>query len=249
MKTTFDQVCAMNVAFGNPGGDYNNIDIQRVRNVCKNLLDEYIELVGGLYGISKDQAKALFKDIHDDHDHILKSLASIQGDKHDPLVIRDALCDGMVFGCGAQFYLGVNGDDDMRSVIDGLYTRFIKNEADKEATIAKHAAAGVTDVYFLGSYPLMVMKSARDQHEAPKDKFLKSASFKDTVFPKAEYLSLLNRTFISDVPLLRYNACMNAIDVTEAMLRPKYSEDSPAISGVTVTYKDGHQDHWYFRPT
>jgi hypothetical protein len=38
----------------------------------------------------------------------------------------------------------------MQDVISGVMTRFIKDEADKEATIALHAAKGVTDVYFEG---------------------------------------------------------------------------------------------------
>ena len=44
------------------------------------------------------------------------------------------------------------------------------------------AAAGVTDVYFEGEYPTMIMKSASDQPDAPKGKFLKSASYKEPVF-------------------------------------------------------------------
>lgn len=67
--------------------------------------------------------------------------------------------------------------------VDGVMTRFIKDDADKQATQALHAANGVTDVYFEGEYPTMVMKSASDQPDAPKGKFLKSASYKQTVFP------------------------------------------------------------------
>jgi hypothetical protein len=70
----------------------------------------------------------------------------------------------------------------MQDVISGVMTRFIKDEADKEATIALHAAKGVTDVYFEGEYPKMVMKSASDQPDAPRGKFLKSASYVNTQF-------------------------------------------------------------------
>lgn len=50
------------------------------------------------------------------------------------------------------------------------------------AEIALHAARGVIEVYFEGDYPVMVMKSAVDQPDAPKGKFLKSASYSQPVF-------------------------------------------------------------------
>lgn len=76
---------------------------------------------------------------------------------------------------------------DMYAVVDGVMTRFIKDDADKAATIAKHAAKGVTDVYFEGEYPVMIMKSASAQPDAPAGKFLKSASFKEAAFAEAPY--------------------------------------------------------------
>jgi hypothetical protein len=45
-----------------------------------------------------------------------------------------------------------------------------------------HTMKGVHDVYFEGEYPTMVMKSGSDQPDAPKGKFLKSASYKEPVF-------------------------------------------------------------------
>lgn len=82
--------------------------------------------------------------------------------------------------------LGADHDTDMKAVIDGVMTRFIKDDADKEATIAKHAAKGVTEVYFEGEYPTMIMKSSVDQPDAPKGKFLKSASFREAIFASIE---------------------------------------------------------------
>jgi predicted HAD superfamily Cof-like phosphohydrolase len=97
--------------------------------------------------------------------------------------VRDALCDIQVFANGAQHLMGVDGDADMHAVVDGVMTRFIKDEDDKIATISMHRAKGVTEVYFVGEYPKMIMKSERDQPDAPKGKFLKSASYSNTVFP------------------------------------------------------------------
>lgn len=88
-----------------------------------------------------------------------------------------------------QESIGVLHDDDMQDVIDGVMTRFVKDDSDKEATYANHNAKhkakggeGELQVYYEGEYPKMIMKSLVDQPDAPKDKFLKSESFKDTVF-------------------------------------------------------------------
>lgn len=104
-------------------------------------------------------------------------------DNKDPLKTRDALCDIQVFAMGLQNKMGVDGDADMDAVIDGVMTRFIKNWDDLEATVKMHAAKGVTLVYTEGEFPKMVLKSSVDQPDAPKGKFLKSASYQDTVFP------------------------------------------------------------------
>lgn len=101
----------------------------------------------------------------------------------DPIKARDALCDIQVFACGLQNKMGVDGDADMNAVIDGVMTRFIKNWDDLEATIKMHKERGVSLVYTEGEFPKMVLKSSVDQPDAPKGKFLKSASYKDTVFP------------------------------------------------------------------
>jgi hypothetical protein len=173
--TPFQRVAEMNEAFGNPKGVYEKFDWNDVRNQCKNIFDEYLELLAGL-GFDP-VSLAVLQDVHGKHHsgncwtHPIHILA-----------VRDSLCDIQVFAQGAQHKMGVNGDADMHDVIDGVMTRFIKDEADKQATIAKHAAKGVTQIYFEGEYPKMVMKSAVDQSDAPKGKFLKSASYKDTTF-------------------------------------------------------------------
>lgn len=174
MKTSFQLVSAMNTAFGNPQGDPTNIDWTRVRNQCRNIGDEYAELLVAL-GADLDlvaQLRKLNKEIP------FRELAVIDVEE-----VRDALCDIPVFSLGAQHFMGVDGDADMEAVVAGVMTRFIKDDADKAATIALHAKKGVTDVYFEGEYPTMIMKSASDQPDAPKGKFLKSASYSATVFP------------------------------------------------------------------
>ncbi len=161
----------MNEAFGNSKGNPQAISLDRVRSQTRNILDEFCELQIAL-GASHVAVQAL-RD-------------AVKGIRYSEEVkledVRDGLCDIHVFAYGAHHLMGIDADQDMNSVVDGVMTRFIKDEADKQATITKHAAKGVTEVYFEGEYPVMVMKSAADQPDAPKGKFLKSASYCEPVF-------------------------------------------------------------------
>lgn len=171
MSSTFVRVAQMNTAFGNPQGDPANINWPRIQSQCKNVGHEFGELMIAL-GADKDQVKA-----------IIAGIDSLKfGGPVDLPQVRDSLCDVHVFADGAHHLMGIDADRDMHAVVDGVMTRFIKDDADKQATIAMHARKGVTDVYFEGEYPTMVMKSAGDQPDAPKGKFLKSASYREPVF-------------------------------------------------------------------
>jgi hypothetical protein len=176
--TAFSRVAKMNTAFGNPKGDAENIKWDKIRSQCKNIFDEYLELMSGL-GLHTENIKSL---------RLAHKALVTQEDfysKPDVEAVRDALCDIQVFDMGAQHLMGYDGDRDMEDVVSGVMTRFVKDDADKIATQALHAAKGVTEVYFEGEYPEMVMKSAVDQPDAPKGKFLKSASYVNTVFRAA----------------------------------------------------------------
>lgn len=172
-KTPFQRVAEMNVAFGNPKGDYRNIDWNRVRNQCKNIFDEYCELLAALGANPIDIAVLRMTHIK----------VGWMEDAPNVMEVRDALADIQVFKDGALHMMGIDGDADMHAVVDGVMTRFIKDEDDLQATIAYHAKRGVSDVYFEGEFPKLVMKSASDQPDAPKGKFLKSVSYQNTVFP------------------------------------------------------------------
>lgn len=177
-QTAFQRVAEMNVAFGNNKGDPNNIDWNRVRAQYRNIFDEYCE---GLKALGMDEtALSFIKTMHTRY----TTPMYFMDECINPLEVRDALADQQVFKDGVLHFMGVDGDADMHAVIDGVMTRFVKDDADKTATIALHAAKGVTDVYFEGEYPKMVMKSLRDQPDAPKGKFLKSASYTNTIFPE-----------------------------------------------------------------
>lgn len=189
MTSVFERVSEMNVAFGNPRGNYEDFDVRRVLSQCVNIVHEYVELLKA-FGVNEADVDSIVKA---NDDVVLFISNRLNGPDFDVLAARDALCDIQVFLQGAQHLMGVNGDDDMHAVLDGVMTRFIKNDEDKEATVKKHAAKGVKAVYFEGDYPNMVMKSAKDQPDAPKGKFLKSASFSEPVFPDPVLGELLGR--------------------------------------------------------
>lgn len=172
-QSNFLRVAVMNEAFGNRKGNPASINLDVVRSQTRNILDEFCEVQVAL-GASPKAVQALrdaAKEIRYSEDVSLDD-------------VRDGLCDIHVFAYGAHHLMGIDADADMNSVVDGVMTRFIKDEADKQATIALHAAKGVTEVYFEGDFPVMVMKSAVDQPDAPKGKFLKSASYSQPVFHK-----------------------------------------------------------------
>ena len=170
-KTSFELVSAMNIAFGNPKGEPTNINWERVRAQFKNIGDEYAELLEAL-GASQASVDAI-RGIN----------AMIKFDREPDLEgVRDASRDVVVFADGGHHLMGIDGDRDMASVINGVMTRFVKDEHDLLATKEKHLNKGVVVVYTEGNYPTMILKSGTDQPDAPKDKFLKSASYAEPVF-------------------------------------------------------------------
>jgi hypothetical protein len=175
-KTTFQAVAEMNEAFNNPKGDPENIDMFRIIAQFSNIHDEYMEGLAAL-GLPDWAISAMLSThaIYVKPDHFMTDSSNIPK-------LRDAIADIKVFADGASHLMGFDGDADMHTVVSALMTRFIKDDDDKAATIAKHAGKGVTDVYFEGEYPKMIMKSAVAQPDAPVGKFLKSASYSEPVF-------------------------------------------------------------------
>ena len=207
----------MNTAFGNPKGKFDSIDQARILAQSKNIFDEYLELLA-----AQGLPTSLLTRLGRTHTNIL--LDAVEFDligTFDTDKVRDALCDIQVFASGAQHLMGVHADDDMSAVIDGVMTRFIKNDDDKAATIAKHAAKGVTDVYFEGEYPTMVMKSASDQPDAPKGKFMKSASFSEPVFLNPQIVEFFRRQGFSDETSRRCSEDYQSIKSSIESLKPE----------------------------
>ncbi len=96
--------------------------------------------------------------------------------------VRDALCDIMVFALGAYQRMGLDADEDMRLVVEALYTRFCRDEAHQAAT-AHHYQANVHLAIELGrTNNRLWVKSAIDQTGADgafyaKGKFLKALGY------------------------------------------------------------------------
>jgi len=204
-NSPFDIVSKMNVAFNNAKGDPLNINWERIEKQCLNVPDEVGELFKALGGHAKNSEGDVFikAAVKAFKAALIQSL-TLDDDGRQPVDVegvRDALCDIPVFTHGAQHLMGIDGDIDIATVIVGVMTRFIKDDADKAATIAKHAANGITDVYFEGAYPTMIMKSASDQDDAPQGKFLKSASFKEAVFYDPSFYSYTQHFDLTELPV------------------------------------------------
>jgi predicted HAD superfamily Cof-like phosphohydrolase len=176
MKTNFQLVSDMNVAFGNPKGDPLNIDLNRLRRQVGNIYSEASEAMVAL-GANPDMIKGMQVMIE-------KTLAraDIYTEPLNLPKLRDSLIDVSVFSYGGHHFMGIDADRDMRSVIEGIMTRFVKGPDDLFATLSKHGDKGVIKTYTEGTFPTMIVKSAEDQPDAPKGKFLKSASYREPVF-------------------------------------------------------------------
>lgn len=184
--TNFTRVAEMNVAFNNPKGDPHNINWERIEKQCKNILDEYNELMRAIEGIKvlKEQGGHMSPEQVKHY-----KLKDGQVPFYVQLVehVRDALCDIHVFGYGAHHLMGYDADRDMDSVVDGVMTRFCRDEEELQATIKHWSEHGITEVYVEGEFPKKVVKSAKDQPDAPKGKFLKSIGYSEPVFYEAPY--------------------------------------------------------------
>jgi hypothetical protein len=123
--------------------------------------------------------KAQCKNILAEHNELMSAIVLM--DLEDT---RDALCDIMVFALGAYHMMGIDADPDMQAVIDGVLTRFCKNQEELDATVGKYRNMDVV-VVIEGEFPFKYVKSACDQQmpEFPKDKFLKSVGYKLAKFP------------------------------------------------------------------
>lgn len=111
------------------------------------------------------------------------TMAAVRERSYLNTVQRTSLVIWATHMVGANFGLDAEQQQaDMEAVIKGNMTRFVKDADDMAATMAVHAKKGVTETFVEGEFPTAILKSAKDQPDAPKGKFLKSASYEQTVF-------------------------------------------------------------------
>jgi hypothetical protein len=100
--------------------------------------------------------------------------------------VRDAICDILVFTLGLGHMAGIDVEADMKVVDLSNRSKFCANDKELAATVDKYGKLGV-EVYCEGEYPLMRVKSYKEQtgndgklYQA--NKMLKSVTFKEPVF-------------------------------------------------------------------
>lgn len=168
-------VARINELFGNARGDYDNWNMDRLRNQIEGVRSELLKEL--------DPAVAKLK------------LMLLHSTQYEPeqfeqvkAEVRDALCDIMVFALGAFHAIGVSADRDMEAVVSALETRLCKDQETLDATLAYYADKEV-QVYVEGGFPHVCVKSSMDQHmpEYPRGKFLKAVGYKQPVFTHPRY--------------------------------------------------------------
>lgn len=101
--------------------------------------------------------------------------------------LTDTLIEFIVTTTYLQRLLYIEPLKDMRSVIDGVMTRFCRDEDELQETIEKWKNKGVIETYVEGEFPNKIVKSSKDQPDAPKGKFLKSVRYSEPVFEPSLY--------------------------------------------------------------
>ncbi|ARB11814.1 putative nucleoside triphosphate pyrophosphohydrolase [Pectobacterium phage vB_PatP_CB3] len=174
MKTTFEKVTALNLAFGNAKGDLNNPDVKAIRKQAMLCLEEAIEMVEAAHPGIK---------VH----------WEVTGDANntgvDILSLLDAQGDLTTVNDGVGHVAGFDGNAVYQLVHDSNMSKFISQEEDKVKALSYYYDLGFQpdDLYLHGDYPTMCIKVKRDiklnGKFYPEGKFLKNmVTFKEPDF-------------------------------------------------------------------
>ena len=165
MKTTFEKVTALNLAFGNEKGDLNNPNVKAIRKQAMLCLEEAIEMVEAAH--PGQTIKWEFT-----------------GNKLDAGVympgIMDAQGDLTTVNDGVAHVAGFDGNACYDLVHESNMSKFISSEGDKIKALAYYYDLGFQpdDLYLHGNYPTMCIKVKRDiklnGKFYPEGKFLKN---------------------------------------------------------------------------
>ncbi len=151
-------VARLNEAFGNPAGDPNKPNWDRLKSQAQNILDEYNELMDdGIDTKNMDE-------------------------------VRDAICDILVFTLGLAHMAGVPVEEDMAEVDRSNMSKFCADEDDMTETLMKYRDLGVDVYIEGDFPMLRVKSSKQqtglDGKVYQARKMLKSVSFSEPKFRK-----------------------------------------------------------------
>lgn len=169
MKTTFEKVTALNLAFGNAKGDLNNPNVKAIRKQAMLCLEEAIEMVEAAYpGLKvKYSLDAVSEEGWTDSGIDLVALLDAQGDL---TTVND----------GVAHVAGFDGNACYDLVHESNMSKFISSEGDKIKALTYYYDLGFhpDDLCLHGNYPTMCIKVKRDiklnGKFYPEGKFLKN---------------------------------------------------------------------------
>lgn len=174
MKTTFEKVTALNLAFGNAKGDLNNPNVKAIRKQAMLCLEEAIEMVEAAHPGMK-----VVWDLNGDTDETSIDMPGILDAQGDLTTVND----------GVAHVAGFDGNACYDLVHESNMSKFINSEGDKIKALAYYYDLGFQpdDLYLHGDYPTMCIKVTRDiklnGKFYPEGKFLKNmVTFKEPDF-------------------------------------------------------------------
>ena len=176
MKTTFEKVKALNLAFGNPEGNVANPNVKAIRKQAMLCLEEAIEMV--------EAAHPGMKLSVDFTNHI-----DPNADGVDLIALMDAQGDLTTVNDGVAHIAGFDGNAVYDLVHQSNMSKFILDPSDVEEALDYYYNIGFMpeDLYVAGDAGQQCIKVKQDIHLNgkfyPGGKFLKNmATFKEPDF-------------------------------------------------------------------
>lgn len=179
VKTTFQKVSELNLAFGNEKGDILNPNVKAIRKQAQLVLEEAIELVEAAYPGAKifwqwDITALPLEHVHNSVN--MKELLDAQG---DVTTVND----------GMAHVAGFDGDRVLSIVDESNRTKFIPDAESVAPALQYYYDLGFEpqDLYIHGEFPMACIKVSQNVivggKPYPAGKFLKNmATFKEPDF-------------------------------------------------------------------
>lgn len=179
MKTTFEKVSVLNLAFGNPKGDLANPDVKAIRKQAMLCLEEAIEMLEAAW-----PGRKITWDWHPDF--------ADDADGVDMVALMDAQGDLTTVNDGVAHVAGFDGNAVYDLVHESNMTKFCKTKEEvSEALDWYYGNTGFMpgDIAAYGQYPYVAIKVVQDitldGKFYPGGKFLKNMPcFKEPDFSK-----------------------------------------------------------------